>query len=160
MSAPLRPEFPRFPVAPLSLADVASASRPPRELTIDDVDSATLARLVRLRHELEQHHGWLLLALIGAALASVVAVGVSVESRLVFGAYAAAVAAGAVGLGFVADRVGFGLFRRRALLAGLSEKATTQLFRSAADAGHWMDVLRSCGQAASDDEVATFVRKR
>ncbi len=160
MSAPPRPEAPRFPVAPLSLAGSALVARAPRELAIGDVDDATLARLVRLRHELEQQHGWLLLGLIGIALASVVAVGVSVDSRLAFGAYAGAVAAGAVGLGFVADRVGYGLFRRRALLAGLSEVATAELFRTAADAGHWMDVLRSCGQAATDVEVAAFVRRR
>jgi hypothetical protein len=134
--------------------------RAPRELGVADIDNRTLARLVRLRHQLEQHQGWLLLGLIGAALVSVVAVGVSVESRLAFGAYAAAVAAGAVGLGFVADRLGFGLFRRQALLAGLSERAASHLFRAAADAGHWMDVLRSSGHAASDEEVATFVRQR
>jgi hypothetical protein len=125
---------------------------------VDDVDSRTLARLVRLRHELEQHQGWLLLGLIGVALASVVAVGLSVDSRLAFGAYAGAVAAGAVGLGFVADRLGYGWFRRRALSAGLSDRASDQLFRSATDAGHWIDVLRSCGHAPSDDEVAAFVR--
>jgi hypothetical protein len=160
MSAPLPPEAPRFPVAPLSLAGAALVVRGPRELAIDDVDDATLARLVRLRHALEQQQGWLLLGLIGVALGSVVAVGVSVDSRLTFGAYAGAVAAGAVGLGFVADRVAYGLFRRRALLEGLSDNATAELFRSAADAWHWMDVLRSCGHAPGDAEVAKFVRRR
>ncbi|MBM4282980.1 MAG: hypothetical protein FJ137_20240 [Deltaproteobacteria bacterium] len=160
MSGDRPPEIPRLPVAPLSLSGTALDARAPRELAVDDVDSATLAALVRLRHGLEQHHGWLLLGLIVLAMASVVGLGLSIESRLAIGAYAAAVALGAVGLGFVADRVGYGLFLRRARDAGLSERASAQLFRSAGNAGHWIDVLRACGHAPDDDEVAAFIRGR
>jgi hypothetical protein len=157
---PSSPSLPVQPVAPLSLAGGALRALLPRELELVDVDSRTLATLVRLRHQLEQHHGWLLLGCIGLALASVAAVGVSFESRLVFGAYAVAVACGTIGLGFVADRVGYGLFCRRARAAGLSDGACQRLFAAAGDAGHWMDVLRSCGHAPSDDEIAGFVRPR
>lgn len=160
MSARLTPTLPVQPVAPLSLAGAALGALLPREFEVDDVDSRSLATLVRLRHDLETHHGWLLLGCIGVALASVVGVGVSVESRLIFGAYAVAVAVGTVGLGFVADRLGYGLFRHRARAAGLSDDACARLFSAAADAGHWMDVLTSCGHVPSDDEIAGFVRHR
>jgi hypothetical protein len=151
---------PAEPVAPLSLGSLLLCAPLPRELEIADVDSRTLAVLVRLRHDLELHHGWVLLGCIGVALASVAAVGVSVESRLVFGAYAVAVACGTVGLGFVADRLGYSWFRRRARASGLSDGACERLFAAAGDAGHWMDVLGACGHVPSDDEVAGFVRKR
>jgi hypothetical protein len=154
------PEIPRLPVAPWSVSGCALVVKLPRELSVDDVDSCTLARLVRLRHQLDQHHGWLLLGVIALVLASVAVVGVSVDSRLAFGAYAAAVTAGAVGMGFVVDRLGYGWFRRVALGAGLSESAAAALFQSGADAGHWIDVLRACGHTPSDDEVAAFVRGR
>jgi hypothetical protein len=160
MRSPFPPRPPHLPVAPLSLQGGALVPRPVPEFDMNDVDDRTVAALVRLRLQLEQQHGWLVLGLLGAAVASVVAVGASVESRLALGAYAAAVAAGAVASGFVADQVGYALFRHRALGAGLSDEASRQLFRRATDAGHWLDVLRTCGHVPADGEVAAFVRCR
>jgi hypothetical protein len=130
-----------------------------RELEVADVDDHVLAGLVRVRLELHKGHGWLLLACIFVALASVVAVGVTVDSRLAFGTYAAAVAAGTVSLGVVAEGVSVAFFRRRTAAGGLSDDASAKLFAAAADAEHWLDVLKSCGHAPSDRELASFVRK-
>lgn len=149
-------EFPSLPVSALSMG-LTDLRR--RELDVKDADDAVIAALVRVRLELHKSHGWLLLACIFAALGSVVAVGVTVDSRLAFGTYAAAVAAGTVGLGFVAERLSFGLFRRRARSLGLSDEASVKLFAAAEDAEHWLDVLKSCGHTPSDRELASFVRR-
>ncbi|MDP2341611.1 MAG: hypothetical protein Q8O67_11690 [Deltaproteobacteria bacterium] len=149
-----------FPVLPVAALSLQSAIFRTHELEVVDVDDAVLAGLVRLRLALDRSHGWLLLGCIFVALASVIAVGVTVESRLAFGAYAAAVAAGTVGLGFVAERLSFGLFANRAGACGLSRDASERLFVAATDADHWLDVLTSCGHAPTDHELASFVRQR
>ncbi len=148
---------PSLPVAHFSLGSPVLSLR---ELEVVDVDDSLLAGLVRVRLALHKGHGWLLLGCIFVALASVVAVGVTVESRLAFGTYAAAVASCTVGLGFVAERLSFHLFRRRAHACGLSDDACERLFAAAADADHWLDVLKTCGHAPSDRELASFVRQR
>lgn len=125
-----------------------------------DVADPAVAVLVRLRMTVERSHGWVLLACIFLTLASVVLVGAAVKNPFTFGAYAAAVAASTVGLGFVSERLCYGFFRSRARAAGLSEAACEGLFRAAADAEHWLDVLRACGHEPSDAEIAGFIRSR
>lgn len=115
---------------------------------------------MRVRQDLHRSHGWLLLGCIFVALASVVAVGLGVDSRVAFGTYAAAVASATAGLSFVAERLNLALFRRRAMAAGLSGEASERLFGAAADAEHWLSVLRTCNHVPTDTELATFVRKR
>jgi hypothetical protein len=146
--------LPSLPVAVGS--EEAFAPRPLRELETHDADHRTLAALVRLRLGLERTHGWVLGSLL-LALASVALVGFAVHSRLVFGACAAAVASGAAGLGFVAQRVCFGLFRHQARAQGLSERACEQVFERAIGADHWIDVMRACGHEPTDAELASFV---
>ena len=149
-------ETPSLPVSALSLGLTTLTAR---ELDVADVDDAVVARLVRVRLALHRSHGWLLLGCIFVALASVVAVGVTVDSRVAFGTYAAAVACGTVGLGFVAERLSFGMFRQQARAQGLYDDAVVKLFAAAEDAEHWLDVLKSCGHAPSDKELASFVRR-
>lgn len=149
-------ETPSLPVSAVSLGMTWLRQR---ELDVKDADDAVIAGLVKVRLDLHRSHGWLLLGCIFAALASVVAVGVSIDSRLAFGTYAAAVASGTVGLGFVAERLSFAMFRRKARAQGLSDDAAAKLFAAAEDAEHWLDVLKSCGHAPSDRELASFVRR-
>jgi hypothetical protein len=131
---------------------------PVQELALKDVGDDALASLIELRLRLERAHGWWLMGAMAGALLSVVVVGVVVGSSVVFGAYAAAVASGTVLLGVGAQWAQEAVFRRQAMLAGLSHDAAHRLFRAAADADHWIGVLRGCGQAPSPAELASFVR--
>lgn len=132
---------------------------PASELSLTDVSDDTLAALVELRLRLERAHGWWLMGAMAAALLSVVAVGVVIDSRAVFGGYAAAVASGTVLLGVAANWAQESVFRRHATLFGLSPDAAHRLYRAAADADHWIGVLRGCGSAPSRAELASFVRE-
>lgn len=152
------PALPSLPVTALSFA--ATSRLRHRELEIVDVDDGDLAGLVRLRLRLERAHGWWVLGGIVAALASVIVVGVVVDSRLTFGAYAAAVASGTVGLGMAASWLQGSTFRREARRIGLSTTAADRLFVVAVDADHWLKVIERCGLSVTASDVASFVRQR
>ncbi len=124
-----------------------------------DVDDHVIAALVHLRLRLERSLGWWVFGGVLAALASVVVVGIAVDSRLTFGAWAAAVASGTVGLGVAASWLQSVTFRRAALQAGLSAAAAEQLFLVAADTDHWLAVIEHCGLTVTAGEVASFVRQ-
>ena len=144
------------PVLPVSLWSAQALTIP--ELKLSELNDDTLASLVELRLRLERAHGWWLMGAMAAALLSVVAVGVVVDSRAVFCGYAAAVASGTVLLCVAANWAQEAVFRRHATLAGLSEDAAHRLYRAAADADHWIGVLKGCGTAPSRAELASFVR--
>ncbi len=148
---------PSLPVSTFSLALHPLA--PARERLIHDVDDHELAALVRLRLHLDQLHGWWVLGGVLLALASVVAVGVACNSRLVLGAYAAAVASATVGVGLFATWLQVSTFRRRAHEIGLSGAEADRLFVAAADADHWLGVMQHCGLPVTASEIAAFVRK-
>jgi len=150
------PALPSLPVTALSFA----ASSRLRHRELENVDDGALAALVRLRLRLERAHGWWVLGGIFAALASVVVVGVVVDSRLTFGAYAAAVASGTVGLGMAASWLQGSTFRREARRIGLSTTAADRLFVVAVDADHWLKVIERCGLTVSASDIASFVRQR
>jgi hypothetical protein len=149
---------PAQPVLPWSL-DLADKG-PWAGLELRHVSDLELARLVRFRLGLSGSHGWVLLGCIGVALAVVVAVGLVLESQLVFGACAAAMATCTVGMGFVSERLCNAAFARRGQAVGLSALACEQAFEAAGDAEHWLRVMASCGQEVTDQEVAAFVRHR
>lgn len=154
MGEPLSSSSPSLPVATFTALGAV------RRREIADVDDHVLAALVRLRLQLERHHGWWLLGGVVGALASVVLVGAVVDSRLAFGAYAAAVASGTVGLGVFVSWLQAQQFRRAAQLAGLSSTATERLFVVAADADHWLQVIERCGLTVSANDIAAFIRQR
>ena len=150
--------LPSLPVSALSLQPNSWLLR--GDLDIVDLDDDTLAGLVHLRLRLQRAHGWWVLGGIFAAMASVLVVGLAVDSRLTFGAYAAAVASGTVGLGMFASWLQGSTFRRQARRAGLADVAADRLFVTAADADHWLEVIKQCGLTVSASDVASFVRQR
>ena len=149
--------LPSLPVSGLPQGTAVLAVRPVRRLQA--LDDSSLADLVRLRLRLERSHGWVLLGCIALALATVIAVGLTVDSRTIFGVYAAAVATASVVLGFAADAVSRAIFLRGSRDIGLDDGDSERLFLTAREADHWVNVLSTCGEDVSDHELAAFVRR-
>jgi hypothetical protein len=150
--------LPAAPVAALSTGIDWLTARPLREASASELEDHALANLVRARIVLEQTHGWAVFACFVLAVSSVFLFGGSVESRAILGVYAAAVAAGAAGLGFGVERVSWRVFLHLGRRQGLSDAATAHVFERASGADRWLDVMKACDREPTDEELARFVR--
>jgi len=147
-----------LPAAPVAVWSADALVPPVRIRALREASDDELARLVEVGRRLERLHAWWLMGAMAAALLSVVVVGAVVESRWVFGAYAAVVAVASTGLGAATHWLKGALFRLHGREADLDEGEADRLLRAAADADHWLSVLNACGQRPSPAELASFVR--
>jgi hypothetical protein len=129
-----------------------------RGRTCDEISDRVLAGLVRRRLELQRRQGWAAFGLFGGALATLVLAAIAGPSELILGIAGAGIATLAMGLGFCVERAARWRFQGDARLCGLSDEAAAVVYRSAVAAEDMLEVLRSCGQDPSDEELARFVR--
>ena len=129
-----------------------------RARDLSELEDNELASLVRHRWALSRAQGWALMSTFGVIFGTGVGLAAATTQGWLLGGFIALVLSLSLGLSFAVEAGMWRAFWKRCQSYRLSEEASRGLYRRAAEADAWVEVLRACDREPSDDQIATFVR--